>query len=100
MGKYKMYFFVFYWLFYISNPSEDSTEAQKWQQHLSLLREQYVNLYNINIELQREYAIVTANKQDTGFISRLLTTIASLFNQHRYRFIITLLSIILLYIIS
>lgn len=63
---------------------EDSTEAQKWQQHLSLLREQYVNLYNTNIELQREYAIVTANKQDTGFISRLLTTIASLFNQHRY----------------
>ncbi|XP_006559924.2 rabankyrin-5 isoform X2 [Apis mellifera] len=62
----------------------DSTEAQKWQQHLSLLREQYVNLYNTNIELQREYAIVTANKQDTGFISRLLTTIASLFNQHRY----------------
>ncbi|XP_006613399.1 rabankyrin-5 isoform X1 [Apis dorsata] len=63
---------------------EDSTEAQKWQQHLSLLREQYVNLYNTNIELQREYAIVTANKQDTGFISRLLTTISSLFNQHRY----------------
>ncbi|XP_031365201.1 rabankyrin-5 isoform X2 [Apis dorsata] len=62
----------------------DSTEAQKWQQHLSLLREQYVNLYNTNIELQREYAIVTANKQDTGFISRLLTTISSLFNQHRY----------------
>ncbi|XP_031776150.1 rabankyrin-5 isoform X2 [Apis florea] len=62
----------------------DSTEAQKWQQHLSLLREQYVNLYNTNIELQREYAIVTANKQDTGFISRLLMTIASLYNQHRY----------------
>ncbi|KAF3421180.1 hypothetical protein E2986_08653 [Frieseomelitta varia] len=63
---------------------EDSTEAQKWQQHLSLLREQYVNLYNTNTELQREYAIVTANKQDTGFIGRLLTTIASLYSQHRY----------------
>ncbi|KAK9304700.1 hypothetical protein QLX08_004104 [Tetragonisca angustula] len=63
---------------------EDSTEAQKWQQHLSLLREQYVNLYNTNTELQREYSIVTANKQDTGFIGRLLTTIASLYSQHRY----------------
>ncbi|OAD58199.1 Ankyrin repeat and FYVE domain-containing protein 1 [Eufriesea mexicana] len=63
---------------------EDSTEAQKWQQHLSLLREQYINLCNTNTELQREYAIVTANKQNTGFIGRLLTTIASLYNQHRY----------------
>ncbi|CAK9807017.1 Ankfy1 [Anthophora quadrimaculata] len=63
---------------------EDSMEAQKWQQHLSLLREQYVNLYNTNTELQREYAIVTANKQDTGFIGRLLTTIASLYGDYRY----------------
>ena len=62
----------------------DSTEAQKWQQHLSLLREQYVNLYNTNTELQREYAIVAANKQDTGFIGRLLTTIGSLYSQQRY----------------
>lgn len=63
-------------------------EAQKWQQHLSLLREQYVNLYNANTELQREYAIATADKQESGFIGRLLATIASLYGQHRYRSII------------
>ncbi|XP_072754807.1 rabankyrin-5 [Anoplolepis gracilipes] len=63
---------------------EDSTEAQKWQQHLSLLREQYVNLYNANIELQKEYAIAIAEKQEGGFVSRLLATIASLYCQHRY----------------
>lgn len=67
---------------------EDAMEAQKWQQHLSLLREQYINLYNTNTELQREYAIVTASKQDSGFIGRLLTIIASLYNQRRYRFVI------------
>ncbi|XP_054012865.1 rabankyrin-5 isoform X2 [Hylaeus anthracinus] len=63
---------------------EDSMEAQKWHQHLSLLREQYVNLYNANTELQREYAIATASKQESGFIGRLLITIASLYGQHRY----------------
>ncbi|EFN77373.1 rabankyrin-5 [Harpegnathos saltator] len=63
---------------------EDSTEAQKWQQHLTLLREQYVNLYNANAELQKEYAIVTADKQECGFVGRLLATIASLYCQHRY----------------
>lgn len=67
---------------------EDSTEAQKWQQHLSLLREQYVNLYNANIELQKEYAIATAEKQEGGFVSRLLATIASLYCQHHYRYLL------------
>jgi len=62
-------------------------EVQKWQQHLSLLREQYVNLYNSNIELQKEYAIATAEKQESGFVSRLLATIASLYCQHRYRYL-------------
>lgn len=66
--------------------SEDPTEAQKWQQHLSLLREQYVNLYNANAELQREYAVATAEKQEGGFVGRLLATVASLYCQHRYRY--------------
>jgi len=66
--------------------SEDSTEIQKWQQHLTLLREQYVNLYNANAELQREYAVATAEKQEGGFVSRLLATVASLYCQHRYRY--------------
>lgn len=66
--------------------SEDPTEAQKWQQHLTLLREQYVNLYNANAELQREYAVATAEKQEGGFVARLLATVASLYCQHRYRY--------------
>lgn len=86
MGEFRIFTYVLQSPFNTSYIFlEDSTEAQKWQQHLSLLREQYVNLYNTNTELQREYAIVTANKQDTGFIGRLLTTIASLYSQHRYR---------------
>lgn len=63
-------------------------DARKWQQHLSLLREQYVNLYNANTELQREYAIAIADKQESGFIKRLLIIIASLYGQHRYRFVL------------
>ncbi|XP_076244386.1 rabankyrin-5 isoform X2 [Calliopsis andreniformis] len=63
---------------------DDSMEAKKWQQHLSLLREQYVNLYNANTELQRQYAVAIADKQESGFIKRLLTVIASLYGQHRY----------------
>ncbi|KAG7197966.1 hypothetical protein KM043_016199 [Ampulex compressa] len=63
---------------------EDSTEVQKWQQHLSLLREQYVNLYAKNAELQREYAIATAGKEESGFVGRLLATVASLYSQYRY----------------
>ncbi|XP_034934332.1 histone-lysine N-methyltransferase SETD1A-like [Chelonus insularis] len=63
---------------------DDSNESQKWQQHLSLLRTQYVNLYTSNNELQQKYAIATASKQESGFIERLLATIASLYGQKQY----------------
>ena len=66
--------------------TEDSSESQnKWQQHLALLREQYVNLYNNYTELQQKHALATASKDDQGFIGRLLTQISSLYDEQRYR---------------
>lgn len=53
---------------------------------MSLLRTQYVNLYTANTELQQKYAIATASKQESGFIERLLATIASLYAQKQYRY--------------
>ena len=71
--------------------SEDSAESQKWQQHVSLLREQYVILFNANSELQQKYAALTAGKGEKGesrFIEKLLATITSLHSQQQYRFVI------------
>ena len=68
--------------------ADDSGESQKWQQHLSLLRTQYVNLYTANTELQQKYAIATASKEVSGFIERLLATVASLYGQQRYRYVL------------
>ncbi|XP_015593022.1 rabankyrin-5 isoform X2 [Cephus cinctus] len=69
----------------------DAVESQKGQ-HLSLLREQYVKLYAANAELQQKYAIATAASKESGFIGRLLATIASLHGQQRYSDIIIKLS--------
>lgn len=66
---------------------DDSSESQKWQQHLSLLRTQYVNLYASNNELQQKYAIAVASQGESGFIERLLTTVASLHGQTKYRYL-------------
>ncbi|XP_063992491.1 rabankyrin-5 isoform X1 [Diachasmimorpha longicaudata] len=63
---------------------DDQSESQKWQQHLSLLRSQYVNLYSTNTELRQKYEIVTAAGNESGFIERLLTTVAALYRQKRY----------------
>uniref|UniRef100_A0A0C9RBH5 ANKFY1_2 protein n=1 Tax=Fopius arisanus TaxID=64838 RepID=A0A0C9RBH5_9HYME len=63
---------------------DDQSDSQKWQQHLSLLRSQYVNLYTTNTELRYKYEIATANDNESGFIERLLTIVASLYRQKRY----------------
>ncbi|XP_008205232.1 rabankyrin-5 isoform X2 [Nasonia vitripennis] len=63
---------------------EDSSDSQKWQQHLALLREQYVNLYNNYTELQQKYALATAEKEDHGFVGRLLSQISALYEEQRY----------------
>lgn len=61
-------------------------DSQKWQQHLALLREQYVNLYNNYTELQQKYALATAEKEDNGFVGRLLSQISALYEEQRYRY--------------
>ncbi|XP_043485040.1 rabankyrin-5 [Leptopilina heterotoma] len=66
---------------------DDSVESQKWQQHLSLLREQYLTLYTANAELQQKYAALVAvqsEKGESGFIGRLLAAVASLYSQQNY----------------
>ncbi|CAG5076747.1 Similar to Ankfy1: Rabankyrin-5 (Mus musculus) [Cotesia congregata] len=72
-----MYFIIII----LDNETNDSV---KWQQHLSLLRNQYVHLHTANSELQQKYAIATASKQESGFIERLLATITSLYGQKQY----------------
>ncbi|XP_011501853.1 PREDICTED: rabankyrin-5 [Ceratosolen solmsi marchali] len=63
---------------------EDFSDSQKWQQHLALLREQYVNLYNNYTELQQKYALATASKENHGFMGRLLSQISMLYEENRY----------------
>ncbi|XP_014229483.1 rabankyrin-5 [Trichogramma pretiosum] len=64
---------------------DDTVEAQKWQQHLALLREQYVNLYNNYTELQQKYTLATASIDDhESFAGRLLSQIAQLYGEKRY----------------
>ncbi|CAD6231483.1 GSCOCG00001432001-RA-CDS [Cotesia congregata] len=63
---------------------DETNDSVKWQQHLSLLRNQYVHLHTANSELQQKYAIATASKQESGFIERLLATITSLYGQKQY----------------
>ncbi|XP_046739305.1 rabankyrin-5 isoform X1 [Diprion similis] len=62
----------------------DSTESQKWQQHLALLREQYVKLNAAHLKLQQDYKNATAGSEESSFVSRILTTVASLYGQQRH----------------
>ena len=72
-----------------------SSEVVKLKNHLSLLREEYVKLQGKHNELERKYAIaVAANAGGSGegasiaesdtFVSKLLTTVANLFDKDDY----------------
>lgn len=63
----------------------------KLQKHLALLREEYVKLQNKHTELERKYnllnSIAGSNKIDVNsdsYITRLLKTIAELFDKDLY----------------
>ena len=64
-------------------------EVTKLQNHLSLLREEYVKLQNRLADTERRYQVAIAtsgggsNAQD-GFVSRLLKFIADLFDKDQY----------------
>ena len=62
-------------------------EIVKLQQHLLLLREEYVKLQQRYKTLEKNYNIlnVTTKLDQDSFICRLLKTVADLFNRELYR---------------
>lgn len=64
-----------------------STEVGKLQQHLCLLRKQYVRLQELHTALEQQHAIATAGSQSTegedSFVTRLLRFVANLYDKVR-----------------
>ena len=62
-------------------------EIGKLQQHLVLLRDEYVKLQQRYKTLEKNYNIlnVTSKLDQDSFICRLLKTVAELFNRELYR---------------
>jgi methenyltetrahydromethanopterin cyclohydrolase len=70
----------------MSKTSRDDSE--KLSRHLTLLREEYVKLQSRYTEIEKKYNVLVASRgdqpeQDT-FVSRLLKTVANLFEQELY----------------
>nr|XP_037289089.1 LOW QUALITY PROTEIN: rabankyrin-5-like [Rhipicephalus microplus] len=62
-------------------------DVAKLQRHLSLLREEYVKLQARCADVERKYNVAVAasgNADSDSFVSRLLKTVASLFDQELY----------------
>ncbi|XP_021369516.1 rabankyrin-5-like isoform X1 [Mizuhopecten yessoensis] len=62
-------------------------EVAKLQNHLSLLREEYVKLQNRLAEVEKKYQIASASAGQVGndnFVARLLKTVADLFDKELY----------------
>ena len=68
-----------------------SRGREKLQRHLDLLRQEYVRLQNRLAEVEQKYNVATASAAGGGsdnednFVSRLLSTIADLFDKELYR---------------
>ncbi|EEC09893.1 ankyrin repeat containing protein [Ixodes scapularis] len=68
-------------------PVRGCAEVAKLQRHLSLLREEYVKLQARHAEVERKYNVAVAasgNADADSFVSRLLKTVANLFDQELY----------------
>ncbi|XP_064118603.1 rabankyrin-5-like isoform X2 [Macrobrachium nipponense] len=63
-------------------------EVEKLQQHLSLLREQYVKLQERYTVLEQQHTIAVASSQapegEDSFVSRLLRFVAGLYDKEKY----------------
>lgn len=64
-------------------------QVAKLERHLSLLRQEYVKLQNKHIELEQKYSVAVATSGQSGehentFVSRLLKTVAELFDKDLY----------------
>ena len=65
-------------------------EVTKLQQHLDLLRDQYVKLQQKHAELEQKYTSAVATSGNAGtdhFVSRLLKLVAELFDKPLYRYV-------------
>ena len=59
------------------------------QQHLDLLREQYVKLQQRHVELEQKYSRAISTTGDAGpdhFVSKLLSLTSDLYDKSLYRF--------------
>jgi len=68
----------------------DVGQVAKLERHLSLLRQEYVKLQNKLVDLEQKYSVAVATSGQTGehentFVSRLLKTVAELFDKDLYR---------------
>ena len=64
-------------------------EVVKLQNHLRLLREEYVKLQKRLAETERKYQVLSAasgTSGDNNFVTRLLHTVAELFDKQLYRY--------------
>ncbi|RWS12587.1 rabankyrin-5-like protein [Dinothrombium tinctorium] len=67
--------------------SNQREEVEKLKKHLSLLREEYVKLQSKHSDVERRYNVLIAthgNVDEDTFVSRLLKTIANLFDKELY----------------
>lgn len=65
-------------------------ELQKAQNHLSLLRQEYVKLQNRFVELEQKYNLLLVESgggdfEKDSFVARLLKSVAELFDKELYR---------------
>ena len=71
-------------------PSFSVDEVAKLQQHLELLREQYVRLQQRNSELEQKYTQAVSTSGDLGpdhFVTKLMALTADLFDKPLYRLV-------------
>ena len=69
-------------------PIAPTGEVTKLQNHLRLLREEYVKLQKRLAEVEKKYQVVSATAGQTGdsnFVTNLLNTVADLFDKQLYR---------------
>ena len=60
----------------------------KLQRHLDLLRQEFLKLQNKLSDVEKKYHVATAGGDSTdedNFVSRLLATVADLFDKELYR---------------
>ena len=64
-------------------------QVAKLEKHLKLLRQEYVKLQNKMVEMEQKYSLAAAAAGQVGentFVSRLLKTVAELFDKDLYRY--------------